>query len=709
MKNFRIKGLNKSLTLFAYLLFFAISIFAQKPKKLFYEGIKYMDMEDYQTALPYFLKLDSMGISNANIKFHIGLCYLNAPYKKERAIPYLELASEKTNPRYREEFYGEKKAPLLVYKFLGQAYHVGYKFDEAIKNYEKLKDIIQDFNPELTAELNHLINVSNTAKQMIKNPINIEIINLGENINTSAPEYAPVISADEKTLIFTTRRKENVGSQNAPDGLPFEDIYISYFENGKWTKAQSIGDNINTPGHEASIGLSVDGQTLYIYIDDYGDGNIYESKLKGDSWSKPVKLSDNVNTRNWEPSASISSDGKYLYFTSDRGDGLGGSDIWVSKKLPNGDWSLPTNLGPSINTPFDEDGPFIHPDGKTLYFSSKGHNTMGGYDIFYSVRDDKGEWSKPVNIGYPVNTTDDDVFFVLSPDGKRGYYSSFNEKGYGEKDIYMINFLDAVEPDLVLYQGTINDCDGNIPQNITITITDESTQEIYGTYTPNSNTGNYVLILPPGTVYSVSIESDGYTLRTDTIVAKEKDSYYKIDRSITMVPIRLVTNPKGLNLPCPDKQELIAASNTKDKGKGKGKDKQKDIVNANIDPSLVLKEGETLKLNNIYFDFDKSSLREASIKELDKLIAILKSNPNAKVEFSAHTDSKGSDQYNMELSKRRAFAARNYIVNKGIAASRSKLETYGKSKPAVPNTNEDGSDNPENRQLNRRVEIVVIN
>jgi outer membrane protein OmpA-like peptidoglycan-associated protein len=176
-----------------------------------------------------------------------------------------------------------------------------------------------------------------------------------------------------------------------------------------------------------------------------------------------------------------------------------------------------------------------------------------------------------------------------------------------------------------------------------------------------------------------------------------------------MVPIRLVTNPKGLNLPCPDKQELIAASNTKDKGKGKGKDKQKDIVNANIDPSLVLKEGETLKLNNIYFDFDKSSLREASIKELDKLIAILKSNPNAKVEFSAHTDSKGSDQYNMELSKRRAFAARNYIVNKGIAASRSKLETYGKSKPAVPNTNEDGSDNPENRQLNRRVEIVVIN
>lgn len=704
MKNTVTKGLNISLTLFAFLFVISFS-FAQKPKKLFYDGVKYMDMEDYQTALPFFLKLDSMGISNANIKFHIGLCYLNAPYKKDRAIPYLEQAAQKTNPRYREEFFGEKKAPLMVYKYLGQAYHIGYKFDEAIKNYEKLKELAQDENPELAAEMIHYINVSNTAKQMVKQPINIEVINLGENINTDAPEYAPVISADEKILIFTTRRKENVGMQNAPDGLPFEDIFISNFENGKWTQAKSIGDNINTAGHEASIGLSVDGQTLYIYIDDYGDGNIYESKLKGNAWSKPVKLSDNINTRNWEPSASISSDGNYLYFTSDRADGLGGSDIWVSKKLPNGEWGLPTNLGPNINTSFDEDGPFIHPDGKTLYFSSKGHSTMGGYDIFYSVRDENGEWSKPVNVGYPLNTTDDDVFFVLSPDGKRGYYSSFNEKGFGEKDIYMINFLDAVEPDLVLYQGNINDCDGNIPTNVTISITDETTQELYGIYTPNSQTGNYVLILPPGTVYSVSFESDGYTLRTDTIVAKEKDSYYKIERSITMVPVRLVTNPKGLNLPCPDKDNLIAATDIK--GKGKGKDKAKDTTP--IDPALILKEGETINLNNIYFDFDKSNLREASVKELDKLIAIMKANPKAKVEFSAHTDSKGSEEYNMELSKRRAFAARNYIVNKGIPASRSKLEMFGKSKPAVPNTNEDGSDNPENRQLNRRVEIKLIN
>lgn len=707
MKNMFFKGLNIGLTLFVILI--GSNIFAQKPKKLFYEGVNYMDMEDYQSALPYFLKLDSMGINNANIKFHIGLCYLNAPYKKDRAIPYLEQAAEKTNPRYREEFFGEKKAPLMVYKYLGQAYHVGYKFDEAIKNYEKLKTLAGDENPELVAEMNRYIQISNTAKQLVKQPINIEIINLGDNINTSAPEYAPVISADEKTLIFTTRRKENMGGQIAPDGQPFEDIYISYFENGKWTKAQPIGDNINTAGHEASIGLSVDGQILYIYIDDYGDGNIYESKLKGDSWSKPVKLTENINTKNWEPSASISSDGNYLYFTSDRADGLGGSDIWVSKKLPNGEWSLPTNLGPNINTPFDEDGPFIHPDGKTLYFSSKGHNTMGGYDIFYSVRDENGTWSKPVNIGYPVNTTDDDVFFVLSPDGKRGYYSSFNEKGFGEKDIYMINFLDAVEPDLVLYQGTITDCDGNIPENITINIFDETTQEVYGTFTPNSKSGKYVMILPPGTIYSVSFESDGYTLRTDTIVAKDKDSYYKIERSITLVPLRLVTNPKGLNLPCPEKDALLAANESKSPKKEKVKETTSSITNINIDPSLILKEGETIQLNNIYFDFDKATLRDASIKELDKLIAIMKANPNSKVEFAAHTDSKGSDEYNMQLSKRRAFAARNYIVNKGIPASRSKLEMFGESKPAVPNTNDDGSDNPENRQLNRRVEIKIIN
>jgi outer membrane protein OmpA-like peptidoglycan-associated protein/tetratricopeptide (TPR) repeat protein len=703
MKNFTLKGLNKSLALFAILLLSALNLLAQKPQKLFYEGIKYMDMEDYSAALPYFLKLDSMGISNPNIKFHIGLCYLSAPYKKDRAIPYLEAASEKTNPRYREEFYGEKKAPLMVYKYIGQAYHLGYKFDEAIKNYEKLKEIVADGNPELTAEMNRLIQISNTAKQMVKQPINIEVKNLGKSINTSYPEYAPVISADEKTLIFTSRRKENEGSGLAPDGMYYEDIYISHFENNEWTEAKQIGSNINTKGHEASIGLSVDGQVLYIYIDDDGDGNIYESKLKGNTWGKPVKLSDNVNTRNWEPSASLSSDGNHLYFTSDRSDGLGGSDIWMSKKLPNGEWALPVNLGANINTPYDEDGPFIHPDGKTLYFSSKGHNTMGGYDIFYSVKDANGEWSKPINVGYPLNTTDDDVFFVLSPDGKRGYYSSFNEKGFGEKDIYLINFIDAVEPDLVLYQGTINDCDGNVPADVTIAITDENTQELYGIYTPNSQTGNYVLILPPGTIYSVSFESDGYTIRTDTILAKEKDSFYKIDRSITMVPVRLVTNPKGLNLPCPDKDAIIASTNTK------GKSNKTKTTEIPVDPSLVLKQGEMLSLNNIYFDFDKSFLRDASIKELDKLIAIMKANPNSKVELSAHTDSKGTVEYNQELSKRRAFSARNYLVNKGIPASRTKLEMHGKLKPAVSNTNEDGSDNPENRQLNRRVEIKLTN
>jgi len=613
----------------------------------------------YAEIIPVYLKLYKQEPTNNNLAFKLGVCYLSSRKERVKAITYFEKATTSVTDNYNGNSYKEKKAPLIAYKFLGDACHLDYQFDKAIEAYNKYIAVMSDnksTDKELSAATYRKIEMCKVGKSLMTNPVKLKIQNLGSNVNSMYADYSIVLSADQNTMFFTSRRPETTGSQKDPDGNFMEDIYISTKTKTGWEKATNIGTKINTEWHEATIGISPDGQTILIYKDDAGDGNIYSTSLNGDEWSTPVKLNDNINSKYWEPSAFISADGNTIYFTSNKPDGYGGRDLYTSKLLPDGEWGKSVNMGPNINTPYDEDAPFIHPDGITLSFSSNGHRTMGGFDIFTSLLSDAGTWSAPINVGYPINTTYDDIFYVVSPNSRNAYFSSFREGGLGEKDNYMATFIDRKETPLTLLQGIVNDESGSPAKNVEITVTDNETGEVVGIYHTNSKTGQFLFILTPGKNYNVTYEADQHLFYSENLEIPKKSSYYELKRAVL------------------------------------------------LDPIIV---GSRIVLNNIFFDFDKATLRALSNVELKNLVRLLKSNPNMKIEISGYTDSKGDDVYNQKLSEERAQAVVNRLTENGINMDRMKAKGYGKTKPAAANKKANGTDNPEGRQLNRRVELKI--
>jgi Tol biopolymer transport system component/outer membrane protein OmpA-like peptidoglycan-associated protein len=506
-------------------------------KKIFNEAEAYFVNENYTAALPLYMQLDSMEKGNANLNFKIGFCYLNAATYKTKSIPYFEEAIKNIAKKYGEGEMNEKKAPLASYYYLAKAYHLNYEFDKAIEMYEKYKvELGTGTDPKLLAEIddvNHDIETCNNGKELIKNPKKVIVNNLGDAINTKYPEYSPVVSLDEQTLIFTSRREGATSNAKEDNGQYFEDIYISHYENDKWQKATPIGTNINTAGHEATVNLSADGQKLLIYKDDNGNGNIYVSELKGDEWGVPQYIGAPINTSSWESHACFSADNRILYFVSDRPGGYGGRDIYKCLKLPNGEWGPAQNLGDKINTKYDEDGVFIHPDGKQIFFSSKGHNSMGGFDIFTSIIDDEnGFWSTPVNYGYPVNTTDDDVFLITTADGRRAFFSSDKEGGFGEKDIYMIMFPENEPRDVTILLGRIiNNSTEDITANkiyIINTTKGDTTQVL----TANSASGKYGANLPVGSSYKTVYTVKGKEIFSEILESPKGHGYQVIKREV---------------------------------------------------------------------------------------------------------------------------------------------------------------------------------
>lgn len=537
-------------TFFVSTLLFGIylSYFAQtnEDKKTyneyFTEGSYLILEENYPTALINLKKAYEIDSTNANINFLIGECYLHSATEKSKAEYYLAKAIQNIKKKYRPNDPTEKAAPPHAYLYYAQALHINYKFDEAIQNYDNfLKFIGPSAAKEWQSEITYYKNQSNFAKKMVANPINVKLINLGDSINSPYPDYSPVLTADEKMIIFTTRRPNVQCSERTVDGQYFEDLVVSYKDdNGNWSKPSLLSENVNTCGHEASINLTPDGQTLIVYKDDGGDGNLYFTQWNGREWSILQKFGSDINSPYWETHACLSTDGQVLYFVSDRPGGFGGRDIYRVVKLPNGQWSKALNLGPTINTPYDEDGVFMHPDGKTLFFASKGHQSMGGFDIFFSILDEDGKFSEPFNIGYPINTPDDDVFYVTSPDGKRAYYSSFKEGGYGDKDIYMITIPESSEKNVVVYKGKFIPSNGEtLPDDITIVVTDKETGDIVGVYRPQKN-GNFVFILKPGKEYNVSYEANGEKFYEDEIYAGKDETYKELGKELELEPMKLL-------------------------------------------------------------------------------------------------------------------------------------------------------------------------
>ena len=639
----------------------------------------YFEQKAVVIANEQYVSAANMDPDNIKANYMAGRTYIES-VNRDRSAKYFLRAYE-IDPEYRFD--------LLYY--IGKGYQYGMDFDNALEYYNRYKEKLlkeknyrgQDVIPLKEVERN--IYECKNGKEFTANPANFSIVNIGKEVNSELMDYGPVLNANEDVLIFTTRRRDgNVNEDVADDNFSYEDIFIAKKENGKWKKAENIGDQINTLYHESSLSLNADGSQLYIYRSENG-GDIYISKLNEDgTYSELKPLSENINSSFSENSISESPDGQTLFFSSDRPGGLGGLDIYYSTKEKNGKWSRAKNVGDVINTEYDDDSPFIHYDGKTLYFSTKGRKGMGGYDIFKSEYDSVGgEWSEPVNLGYPINTPDNDVFFVSTKDGKRGYYASVREDGYGYNDIYEVTI-----PDILNGNEPIASKDADIeeeqqpeqkelepveakpvlqPVTLRVRVEDNNTAETLNAKVSLKGVGDNIII-------PVRKDEKGHFVFTATypepkkfMLTAENDGYLFKSFEITLPAAR--EEPKEIRR----KIEL--------------------------DPLTV---GVSSVLRNIYFEFDKASFTQQSYVELNKLEKLLSNNPNIKVEIAGHTDRIGTIIYNKDLSQRRADAVVKWLKKKGIDPRRLEARGYGKTKPLASN-----DDELEGRELNRRVEFKV--
>lgn len=452
--------------------------------------------EDYAEALPKYLNLLQFFPENYNYYYRVGQCYLNTSGEKDKSISFLETATQNINPKYREGKFHETGAPYDALYYLANAYQISNELDKAIETYDMF---MKEVDPEVydTNLVRFQIETCYHALEMMRKPVYIVEKNLGNGINQRFSEFDPVISDDEKSLLFTRE-------------LQFYDaVFWSLMKDGRWTNPLNLTPELGIDQDYYTSSLTGDGKTLLLYRIDRYDGNIYESKLSGDQWSDVKKLNDNINTKYWESHATLSRDGMKIYFTSNRKESIGGLDIFVSERDSTGDWGPAVNLGPVINTVYDEDTPFLSNNDRTLFFSSRGHYNMGGYDIFRSDLDEKGEWGTPVNIGYPVNTTDDDLFFVPVGKGDRGYLSKFSSDGYGKMDIYRYDIYSDLNPRNFFITGRagINNLLSEFQQPVKISaVNSADTKREISAFT-NPASGIYSFNLPQGS-YKFTFTSD---------------------------------------------------------------------------------------------------------------------------------------------------------------------------------------------------------
>ncbi len=502
----------KKILLGLVLLSFCSRFQAQSIVDLNDDAESYMEAHDYERAYQAYDNLSNKEPKNAYYIFLKGKCTFHLPSRKQEAITLFQKAYE-MEPK--------EKSILLN---LGKAYHLNYRFDEAIAYFNEFLATNPDKLQKEEAE--RLIENAEYGKKIVQTMLEADIRNMGPPINTTAEEYVPILSADESVLIYTYRGVNSMGGlmdekfKPAPEtGIYSEDIFMSKKEkkDSSWSVPEPI-TQLNTKGNDAPIALSPDGQTLFTFRSGVKDsGDIYVSHLEGDRWSVPEKLKGEVNTNYWEGSCSITADGKYLYFTSERPKGFGKRDIYVAEKMGDGSWKNVKNLGPEINTKYNDDTPFIHADGVTFFFSSEGHKSIGDYDIFYTIKKDN-TWIEPINMGYPLNTTDDDRFYVINAKGDKGYFSSnrVTHGGNGTADIFTVSpGILGEKPILAMVLGNIY---GNgEPINAQIEITKKSNGEKIGPFTSNAKTGKYLVALTPGENYTFKVRATDYDEQSEDL------------------------------------------------------------------------------------------------------------------------------------------------------------------------------------------------
>ncbi|OJJ20926.1 hypothetical protein BKI52_10120 [marine bacterium AO1-C] len=673
------------LTILATLLWHS-SAYSQRDRE-YIEAENLYDYESYQAAKRAYLKLLKKDPSNTDVQFKLGVCYLHT-LKKDSAVFYLENVYAKNN----------NHDPHLEFT-LAKAYHYVNKFSDAIKYYNIAKKDYavlaqqggskkvskEEANARIEA-CDKRIKECQFGMQYVESPMYVNIRNVGNQINSEFPDYAPIFPDNRSFLVFTSRRKGTTGGKkDITDEHFFEDVYIAY-KNGKgWKAPKNIGSKINTKYHDASISLSHDGKYLFLYKD-RREGDIYISEIDqtDSSWSKPKSIGKNINSKYRETSITMSRGNDTVYFSSDRPGGFGGLDLYMSVKDEKGRWGKAVNLGSSINTPYNEDSPYIMPDGQLLYFSSEGHSSMGGYDIFFVNKEKDGKWSNPYNMKYPINTSDDDIYFVISSDGMKGYYASVKGDTEGEKDIYEIyhpegdNLL-ALKPKKKPKKDSLEIVLQNQPKTFLMgTVLDKDSQDKIQALVQLIEREK---VTDPQAVQT--LEKDRFT---ENITSNAGDGVYKA----TLVKLGknyvIFVRKKGFYKKT--KEVSIPSSLTKP-------------TTADL-PLTRIKPGDKIGLQ-VLFGFDSYWVQPKYQAHLDSVANYLKEYPEMIVEISGHTDNIGYRWYNLILAKRRAQAVMNYLINKkGIPAKRVVFKGYASDKPLGNNTTYQG------RAQNRRVDGVVV-
>ncbi|WP_193427129.1 OmpA family protein [Hymenobacter lapidarius] len=624
---------------------------AQSTRKDLKSGNKFFEQENYRAALPYYEKVLAKDPNNAKALFNAGIAYMS--FDKEKASDYIYKA-QKLKPKVSKD----------VEYWLGRVDHLNYNFDEAVVHFQAYNATLKK-NDQRKEELAQLIQHSKNAKVQFNSPKDIFVKNLGPTINTQFSEHSPVISSDDKTLLFTSRGENVTGATGKPsdsknksiaaDGEYYEDIFeAKRVDDENWEKPRSLSAALNGKGHDASTQLFDNDTKLLMYRND-NNGDIFVSE-KGSTgeWTAPKPLGSNINSKSYEGDAYITPDGLTLYFATGRYSEDGSLDLYVSTRSSvNGEFGPAKSMGGAINTKYDDDSPYLSKDGKTLYFSSRGHNTMGGYDIFKSEYNaETRRWGQAENMGYPINTPDDDSYYRLSPDGSYAYLSSYRIGGYGEKDIYTINYIKNA-----IIQGKVfssRDSTTVIP-GVELVFTgaqaDKTALSFRDITKPD---GAYKVAVLSGRTYQVAVSKDGQNIET---------------------------------------QEFAVPVSTNDS----------TTITKNFYVNYIdTTSNNMLASKNIYFDTDKYKLRPESITRLNEISQILMANTGVNISIEGHCDSRNTDEYNMVLGQNRADAAYNYLKKKGISSTRMTTVSYGERRPAAPN------DSPENMQLNRRAEFKTL-
>lgn len=471
-------------------------------REMFLEAESFFLFEEYNEALPLYLRLSNKYPENDNINYKIGVCYLNNIYEKEKSISYLERAVTDINPKYKDNNFKETSAPLESLFALGNAYRINNQLDKAIETYQQFK---QQADPAIYDHdlIEEQIIACNNALDMKTRPVDLDLINLGDRINTRFADINPVLSGDETKMVYIQQQQF------------YDAVFYSEKVDGEWSYPRNIIPELGVDEDAYPTALSYDGTILLIYRSDNFIGDLYYSEFSNGSWSTLIKLNDNINTKYWESHACLTKNSDTLYFTSNRKGGYGGLDIYYSVKDPSGEWGTAVNLGPVINSKYNEETPFITADGKTLYFSSYGHYNMGGYDIFYSNRLDENTWSAPMNAGYPINTTEDDIFFHPVQNGNFAYFPRFLEGSLGFADIYIIEIFSTTHPRKFRIKGLVSyPPEAIMTRPVSVKVIEEFSRDTVTTAFADLPTGEFSFEITAGS-YDLLIE--GEEIETMTI------------------------------------------------------------------------------------------------------------------------------------------------------------------------------------------------